>query len=141
MKYIKNLINNILYLLKCDIKLVNNIKTTNMKNDIKNNYKYILNNENKVNVCCERLGIIEHDLNHDEGINKRIDKINCEYVPRKVFLSDINGINNKIDELEKNMINNKIDNMKVKDYDNKTIQTTNHNKDMSNQRVTNMEVK
>jgi hypothetical protein len=111
MRYIKNLINNISYLLKHDIKLV--------INDMMIDYNHRINiNGKKIDVCCERLGNIEHDLNHDEGITNKINDIKY----------DIKELNNYIDD--KNLyLFNIIENIK----DKKSV--------MSNKRVSNKGVK
>ena len=75
-KYIKNLINNILCLFKCDIKLVNDIKSINTS-------------------IYEMENALSHHI-------KKIDKLNCEIAEQKQLIInnldmiEKNMINNKI---------------------------------------------
>ena len=85
MRYIKNLINNILYLFKCDIKLV---KTLSI-------------HSKKIEVCCERLDIIEHDLNHHKGINKAIKELESYVDDKNLFLLGmIEKVEQRVDNKE-----------------------------------------
>ena len=99
MRYIKNLINNILYLFKCDIKLVNDIKSIN--ETIYEMEKTLSIHNKKIEVCCERLDNIEHDLNHDKGINKEIKELESYVDDKNLFLLGmIEKVEQRVDNRE-----------------------------------------
>ena len=88
MRYIKNLINNIKCLLKHDIReLYNDVDDGILiSSDIAQS---IIEINKKIEVCCERLDIIEHDLNHDKGINKAIKELESYVDDKNLFLLDM----------------------------------------------------